>query len=109
MMTKHVIQPQRLRQIEGSFAFIPHRFLRGGFFASLSCEQLALYLFFLLVADSQGLSYYHPKTIRQMLPLSQESYDQAFHGLIEKELIATEGRLVQVLRLPESLPASPPD
>ena len=34
------IVPERVRSIGGhSFAFLPHRFLRDGFFASLSAEQ----------------------------------------------------------------------
>jgi hypothetical protein len=44
----------RVRRIEGSFAFLPHRFLRGGFFASLTKNELALYVFLVLAADRDG-------------------------------------------------------
>jgi hypothetical protein len=36
MMTKQPLYPERRRQITGSFAFIEHRFLRDGFWRSLS-------------------------------------------------------------------------
>jgi hypothetical protein len=31
-MKKKVLEPDRIRKINGSFAFIEHRFLRDGFF-----------------------------------------------------------------------------
>ena len=36
MIEKHPLCPERLRKISGSFAFIEHRFLREGFWATLS-------------------------------------------------------------------------
>ena len=38
---------ERVRTINGSFAFIEHRFLRHGFWASLSHHELLLYFFLL--------------------------------------------------------------
>jgi hypothetical protein len=37
------ILPDRIRRPEGGFAFIPNRFLHGGFFASLSHVERSLY------------------------------------------------------------------
>jgi len=51
------LNPNRIRKISGSFAFIQHRFLRNGFWASLDHHQLLLYLFLVIVADRNGLSY----------------------------------------------------
>lgn len=59
MINRKPLVCDRIRKIDGSFAWIGHRFLRGGFFASLSQEELLLYFFLVLVADRQGLSYYH--------------------------------------------------
>ena len=39
---KNPIEPCRIRKITGSFAFIEHRFLREGFWASLNHHQLLL-------------------------------------------------------------------
>ena len=44
MIKKHPINPQKVRRIAGSFAFIEHRFLRNGFFATLTHHELLLYV-----------------------------------------------------------------
>jgi hypothetical protein len=46
----------RLRRIGGSFAFIPHRFLRDGFLQSLCGDEPRLYLMLVLAADRDGPS-----------------------------------------------------
>jgi hypothetical protein len=42
MMEKSPLCPERVRKIPGSFAFIEHRFLRDGFWPSLSHHELLL-------------------------------------------------------------------
>lgn len=96
------IRPERLRSIGGqSFAFIPHRFLRAGFFASLPAAQLRLYLFLVLAADRHGMSFYHYDSICSLLECSLEDYIAARNVLIDKDLIAFDGSRFQVLSLPE--------
>ena len=96
------IVPERVRSIAGhSFVFVPHRFLRDGFFASLSPDQLRLYLFLVLAADRNGVSYYHYDSICSVLELPLESYLQARNALIAKDLIAFDGTRFQVLSLPD--------
>ncbi len=41
---KKTLAPDRIRKITSSFAFIEHRFLRQGFWSSLSHHELLLYL-----------------------------------------------------------------
>jgi hypothetical protein len=86
----------------GSFAFIEHRFLRDGFFETLSHHELLLYLFLVLVADRQGLSYYSYHKICTLLRLSVDEYLWARNALIQKDLIAFDGALYQVLSLPQT-------
>ena len=57
-MMKRLLVPQRVRRINSSFAFIEHRFLQDGFLAVLSTNELLLYLFLVLAADRDGLSFY---------------------------------------------------
>jgi len=86
MIPKKVLNPQRVRQINGGFSFIPHRFVLDGFLAALGQKELLLYLFLVVVSDRNGLSFY--------------SYDSI------KDLIAFDGTLFQVLDLPpKPLPA----
>lgn len=96
------IVPQRLRSIGGqSFAFLPHRFLREGFFASLAPDELRLYVLLVLAADRNGLSFYHYDSICSLLELPLESYLRARNALIDKDLIAFDGTRFQVLSLPD--------
>ena len=101
MIEKKPLYPERLRKIRGSFAFIEHRFLRDGFFASLSHHELVLYIFLVLVADRNGLSYYSFDKICTLLTISTDEYLLARNCLIQKDLIAFDGHLFQVLSLPK--------
>lgn len=103
MIRKKILAPERIRQIEGSFGFIPHRFLTDGFLAALSQHELLLYLFLIMAADRYGLSFYSCKSICSLLGLTVDQYLKARDDLIRKDLIAFDGRLFQVLSLPEPL------
>ena len=58
MIKTRILSPNRVRRITGSFAFIEHRFLRDGFWDSLTHDELLLYLFLILAADRNAISYY---------------------------------------------------
>ena len=102
MISRKPLVGDRIRTIEGSFAWIGHRFLRGGYFTSLGHHELLLYFFLILVADRQGLSYYHYDKICSLLCLSLDDYIVARNLLIDKDLIAFDGTFFQVLSLPRS-------
>jgi hypothetical protein len=95
------IVPERVRRIDGSFAFLPHRFLREGFFVSLTPDELRLYALLVLAADRNGMSFYHYDSICSLLEVPLEVYVEARNGLIAKDLIAFDGTRFQVLSLPE--------
>jgi hypothetical protein len=99
-MRKKILVHERLRKIEGSFAFIEHRFLRDGFLATLTSVESALYLFLALAADRHGLSFYSFDRICSTLTLDVDDYIDARNSLIDKDLIAFDGYLFQVLSLP---------
>ena len=107
MIKKKVLDSSRIRHIDGGFSFIPHRFLTEGFLASLGQQELLLYLFLTLAADRYGLSFYSYDRICSLLQLSVEQYIAARDALINKDLIAFNGTLFQVLDLPQKpLPGS---
>lgn len=111
MIEKRILCPERVRKIEGSFAFVEHRFLREGFWTSLTRDELLLYLLLVLAADRCGLSYYGYDKLCTLLSLSVEEYIVARDALIDKDLIAFDGRLFQVLSLPghpARVPVRPP-
>jgi hypothetical protein len=102
MITKKILNPNRIRRIEGGFGFIPHRFLTDGFLDTLSQKELLLYLLLCLVSDRYGLSFYAYDAICSLLQLSLDDYIEARDGLIKKDLIAFDGAIFQVLKLPIS-------
>jgi len=111
MIAREPLDPARVRSIGGrSFAFLHHRFLQDGFFASLTHEERSLYLFLVLAGDRCGLSFYGYDRICSALELTLDQYLAARNGLIDKDLVAFDGRRFQVLELPAEpcLPVSRP-
>lgn len=106
-MMKRILVSGRVRKLKGGFAAIEHRFLQGGFVASLTHPELVLYLFLVLAADRHGLSFYSFETICSILRMDLDGYIEARNALIAKDLIAFDGRLFQVLSLPDSPMATP--
>jgi hypothetical protein len=100
MLKKKILKPDRTRAINGGFSYIPHRFLTGGFLGSLNREELLLYFFLVLVGDRHGLSFYCHDRILTLLQFTIDDYLEARQGLVEKDLIAFDGSIYQVLELP---------
>ena len=101
MIRKKIINPERVRHIEDGFSYIPHRFLTDGFLAALNQKEILLYLFLCLASDRHGISFYSYDVICSYLQLCVDDYIEARDSLIEKDLIAFDGTLFQVLDLPE--------
>ena len=100
MLTKKILNTDRVRRIVDGFSFIPHRFLADGFLASLDQQEILLYLFLILAGDRYGLSCYSYDSICTLLQINLDEYIAARDGLIGKDLIAFDGRIFQVLDLP---------
>ncbi len=103
MINKPILCPDRVRKIGGSFAFIEHRFLRDGFWASLDQHELLLYLFLVMVGDRNGISFYSYDKICTFLRAPVDEFVLARNSLIERDLIAFDGKFFQVLSLPPNL------
>lgn len=103
MQIKRVLHPERLRKIEGSFSWIDHRFITGGFLRDLSTLEILLYLFLVAVSDRNGLSFYHDDRIASLLKIDLPALGQAREGLVLRSLLAYESPLYQVLSLPPRL------
>lgn len=101
MIKTKILCPERVRKINGSFAFIEHKFLRDRFWESLTHIELILYLFLVLATDRNGVSYYSYDKICSLLRVSMDEYLSARNVLIKKDLIAFDGYYFQVLSLPE--------
>lgn len=101
MVEREALIPNRTRKIEDGFAWIPHRFVRERFWTSLTRHELLLYFFLVMVSDRKGLSFYSYDKICSLVLLTLDEYILARDGLIDKDLIAFDGHLFQVLSLPE--------
>ena len=106
MKSKTLILPERKRALAPPFAWVDRRFLLNCFLAALTPQENLLYFFLVLAADRDGLSFYNYDKICQLLTLDVDDYIQARNGLIDKKLIAFDGRQFQVLALPKT-PAQP--
>lgn len=101
MITKKILNPNRLRRIKGGFGFISHSFLIDRFLVSLGRSASGgLYFFLVLVGDRYGLSFYAYDSIGTLLQFSLEDYIAARNGLSDRDLIAFDGSLFQILELP---------
>ena len=100
MIHKRLLVPQRLRRLPATgWSWLDRRFLRehGDY---LSREAVLLYLFLAAVADRHGLSFYSDHTLASRLRLSRPVLEQAREELLDRDLIAHQLPLIQVLSLP---------
>lgn len=103
-----VPEPLRIRRISGSFAWLDHRLVRDDLLEQLSLLEIAVYVFLVLVADRNGVSFYRKDVISRKLGIDWSQFEEAKARLLERGLIAfrpfTKGDVdgfYQVLPLPE--------
>jgi len=107
MQIKRVLDPERVRKLEGSFSWIDHRFVTGGFLHDLSMIEILLYLFLVAVSDRNGLSFYHDDRIASLLKIDLAALGKAREDLVRRSLLAYEFPLYQILSLPPKPMALP--
>ena len=90
MRKHHIPQPQKVRKIENSFAWIDHRLMRNGFFEVMAHQDLVLYMFLILAADRNGVSFYRKEKICDAVSLDFSQFEIAKDRLINMKLIAFE-------------------
>ena len=88
MKKTHIPQPQNVRKIQGSFAWIDRRLMRDGYLPIMTHEDLGLYLFLILAADRNGVSFYRKEKICDTLSLSFQQFEIARDRLVDLNLIA---------------------
>lgn len=98
-MKKHLIRPDRLRQVPQGFNWVDHRLVRHNYIDRCRCTDLALYLFLVTVSDAEGLSYYSDQSLCRRLKLSPAQLAAARTSLQQADLIAYQKPLYQVLSL----------
>lgn len=101
-MTDHraLLRPDRLRTVEHPFGWAPCRMLNNGTIASMSPLERQLYLVLVLAADRRGISFHGDQRIQRSLGCAQQELCQARTTLMERDLLAYDGRIYQLLPLP---------
>jgi hypothetical protein len=100
MIQKRILAAQRLRRPPATgWSWLDRRFLRehGDY---LSREATLLYLFLAAVADRYGLSFYSDQTLSSRLQMPPQNLERARQELLDRDLIAHQLPLVQLLSLP---------
>lgn len=94
MRKYYIPQPQNIRKIKSSFAWIDHRLLRNDFLQVMTHQDMALYLFLVLAADRNGISFYRKEKICDALSLDFCQFEIARDRLINFKLVAFESYTV---------------
>lgn len=101
MITKRILNYERIRQIPKSFSWIDRRYVKDGHILHCTRDESHLYLFLVLVGDRFGISFYGDTAIKRILKIPQDVLVLAREGLIEKGLIEYNSPFYQVLELPQ--------
>jgi hypothetical protein len=101
-VAKRLLDPVRVRRIRDGFSWIDRRFVREGIIHRLGRDEILLYFFLVSVADAHGLSYYSDRRISFTLQIPEPELERSRRRLVEKELVAFEAPLYQVLELPDA-------
>ena len=91
MKKYHIPQPKNIRNIKGSFAWLDHRLMRNGFLEVMTHDDMVLYLFLILAADRNGVSFYRKEKICEAVSLDFSQFEIAKDRLVNMNLIAFEG------------------
>jgi hypothetical protein len=79
-----VPEPDRIRRIRGSFAWLDHRLLREGHLERMTLTDLAVYVFLVLVADRTGTSFYRKDTACRKLGIDWGQFEESKARLLER-------------------------
>lgn len=96
---KRLLCPERLRRVHRPFGWVDARLIREGWLDGCSPTAWALYLFWVTVADAQGLSYYADESVARHLGITPAAVQAGRLELIKNGLLVYAAPLVQVLSL----------
>ena len=91
----------RIRRIGPGFGWVDHRLVREHYIEHCSHGALALYLFLIVVADADGVSWWSERSLGIRLGLDTDRLRQARAELEAADLVAFEHPVWQVLELKE--------
>ena len=102
MIRKEIVSPGRVRHMPEGFGWVDHRLVRKGYLKDRSRDSLALYLFLVIVADADGVSYYSDESLCDQLYYTTSELKSSRIELVNAELVAYRKPFYQVLELPST-------
>lgn len=106
-MRMEPLEPRRVRHPRGAYGWVDLKVVTGGFLERLESGEALTYLFLCAVGNTLGISFWSTARMAQVLHLDAAVVRQALETLVATDLIAWNGRVVQVLPLPESAAGRP--
>lgn len=91
----------RIRRIASGFGWVDHRLVREHYVERCSHGALALYLFLVVVADGEGVSWWSERSLSSRLGMDVDRIRRARAELEAADLVAYELPVWQVLQLRE--------
>ena len=104
-----MIDSRRRRTVPSSFGWVDHRLVREGLIRKCDKEALALYLFLIVAADADGLSYYSDAKTARLLNMTEQELQKGRNELLKAGWVLWDGWLYQVVRLESSAADSFPE
>jgi hypothetical protein len=98
-MRTELLEPRRVRYPKGAYGWVELKVVTSGRLEQLGSEAALTYLFLCTVGNMLGLSFWSRPRMARTLGLSLEAVEIAIRRLREGDLIATNGRVVQILPL----------
>lgn len=99
MITKKLLNPERVRRVPAQFSWVDHRLVRHRYLQRASAKAWALYLVLVTVGDEHGLSYYSDAKLADLLMLPQDELRLVRGQLVVAGVLAYEAPFYQVLAL----------
>lgn len=93
------LEPRRVRYPRGAYGWVDLKVVTGGVLERVGSEAAFTYLFLCAVGNMQGVSCWSTWRTARMLGLPLDRVEAAIQKLCEADLIATNGRVIQVLPL----------
>ena len=94
------LEPRRVRYPRGAYGWVDLKVVTGGVLEEVGSDAAFTYLFLCAVGNRDGMSFWSRHRMAQILGLSPDAAEQAIRKLQERDLIAANGKVIQVLSLP---------
>lgn len=91
------LEPRRVRYPRGAYGWVDLKVVTGGVLERIGSEAAFTYFFLCAVGNMQGVSCWSTWRTARLLGLSRDCVEAAIQKLSAADLIATNGRVIQVL------------